>query len=100
MGRNIPRNARDQFKDCFPIKNFSSLPIGGLIFLKKASTGRIDHVMMKTAENQFIHASEKCGMVEKVSLGDDCFFSGHQLYFRKKIREAVFGMPKNRKAFF
>lgn len=100
MGRNIPRNARDQFKDCFPIKNFSCLPIGGLIFLKKASTGQIDHVMMKTAENQFIHASEKCGMVEKVSLGDDCFFSGHQLYFGKKIREAVFGMPKNRKAFF
>ena len=99
-GRNIPRNARDQYKDCLSIKNFFSLPIGGLIFLKKETTGQINNVMIKTAENQFMHASEKKGMVEKVILGEDSFFKRNTFYFENQTREAVFGMPKNRKAFF
>ena len=99
-GRNIPRNARDQYKDCSSVKNFSLLPIGGLVFLKKNTTGQINHVMMKISENQFIHATETKGKVEKVTLGDKYFFKRNMFYSEEKSQEAVFGIPKNRKAFF
>lgn len=100
-GRNIPRNARDQYRDCSPVKDFSSLPIGGLIFLKKTSTGQINHVMMKISEHEFIHAAEKIGKVEKVILGNRAFFKGNLFCsLGEPPIEAVFGVPKNRKAFF
>lgn len=101
QGYSLPRNARDQYRECEPVADFHSLPTGGLIFLKHKTENRINHVMMKINHSMLVHAVERLKKITYVKLGENGeFFKNNMYCFANEQREVVFGIPKKRGAFF
>ncbi|EPJ31212.1 nlpC/P60 family protein [Chlamydia psittaci 84-8471/1] len=99
-GLSIPRNARDQFKDCDLVEYFEDLPPGGFVFLKNDQNTQISHVMLKKNPTHLIHAVQNLGKVVLFSLGVDIEFKKDKFYTLSAEGKAFFGMPKRRKIFF
>lgn len=79
-GLSIPRNARDQFKDCDLVEYFEDLPLGGFVFLKNDQSTQISHVMLKKSPTHLIHAVQNLGKVVLFSLGVDIEFKKNKFY--------------------
>ncbi|WP_348664165.1 C40 family peptidase [Chlamydia vaughanii] len=99
-GLSIPRNARDQYKDCDFVDSLEDLPIGGFVFLQNDGESRISHIMLKKSESCLIHAIQTLGRVVYCFLGKDGEFVNNRFYFPHKQGRAFYGIPKRRKVFF
>lgn len=97
-GLKIPRNARDQCRDCLLVNSFQELPNGGLVFLSDATNSRINHVMLKLNERLLIHAVETTGKVVYSRIGQDCEIEENYYTFSETRRRAFFGIPKKKKS--
>ncbi|BAE81247.1 polysaccharide hydrolase-invasin repeat family [Chlamydia felis Fe/C-56] len=99
-GLSIPRNARDQYKDCDLVDSFGSLPPGGFVFLQNDQGLRISHVMLKKSSTCLIHAAQTLGKIVLFSLGRDIVFSKNSFRAQNAQGKAFFGVPRKRKVFF
>ncbi|AHK63211.1 C40 family peptidase [Chlamydia avium] len=99
-GWSIPRNSRDQYRDCIFIDSFQNLPLGGCVFLQEDDEPHISHIMLKTGSKLLIHALQSLGKIIHFEIGKDGEFTKDRFYFHKKEGKAFFGVPKKRKAFF
>ncbi|WP_348660390.1 C40 family peptidase [Chlamydiifrater volucris] len=100
QGIRIPRNASDQYAYCVPVSSFKNLPVGGLIFLKEE--GVLNHVMIKSARDEIIHASLSSGCVNVIK-DEEAFSIEKDIMFLSckdkekgsvwKKFEALFGFP-------
>lgn len=99
-GLSIPRNARDQYKDCEIVECFEDLPPGGLVFLRNDQNSQISHVMLKKDPASLIHATQTLGKIVRASLGVDIEFSKERFQTLNNQGYTCFGIPKKRKIFF
>lgn len=95
----IPRNAKDQWKDCDHVDNFDQLPQGGLVFLQPENK-EINHVMLKINKTTLIHAAESAKKIILFEIGKDGDFYQNTYKMPTHFGKAFFGIPKKRKAFF
>ncbi|MEF9520024.1 NlpC/P60 family protein [Chlamydia crocodili] len=99
-GLSIPRNARDQYKDCDPVQSFKDLPLGGFVFLQNDQETQISHVMLKKSPTCLIHAAQAPGKIVYFHLGIDIEFRKNRFQTLNKQGQVFFGMPRKRKIFF
>ncbi|WP_213357696.1 C40 family peptidase [Chlamydiifrater phoenicopteri] len=103
QGIFFPRNASDQHNYCTPVSSFNLLPVGGLIFLEEE--GILNHVMIKSINNEIIHASLSVGCVNVIKEKKSFLVDGNRMLLLCKKQgkdiwkayEAFYGVPKNNK---
>ncbi|WP_375793429.1 NlpC/P60 family protein [Chlamydia sp. 12-01] len=99
-GLSIPRNARDQYKDCDLVDCFEDLPSGGFVFLQSDQDTQISHVMLKKSSTCLIHAVQTLGKIAHFFLGVDIEFKKDKFQTLNMQGKVFFGVPRKRKIFF